>query len=408
MAFGNGTGALHGAKRGYLAEIMAKSGEKLMDDKSALKHHSGPSLAFLWSTQRFERWLYVAFATLSILWVVGIAGVLQELMDIYAGMMLILVLGLHLFLAKRWPSWRVYSLGVGVFSLLGIFLYGNDLLKGEQVFLLKYFLSSQAAIIWMITLAFLAAFLLNIAWISKKSGIYPWAYGLYWISALLGLVALMVRWRESYLIAPDVGHIPVSNLYEVFVLFNLMMILMLLYYRRQFNVDAAGACISWAICLALGFMVWYILARDAQVIQPLIPALQSWWMKIHVPANFVGYGAFSMAAMLGIYYLITQDERIESWMYQIIALGFLFFTLATLLGAMWAAEAWGSYWSWDPKETWALIVWLNYAAWLHIRLVKGWQGKVLAWWAIMGFLITAFAFIGVNQWLAGLHSYGTL
>ena len=95
-------------------------------------------------------------------------------------------------------------------------------------------------------------------------------------------------------------------------------------------------------------------------------------------------------------------------MYKSIAVGFAFFTIATILGALWAAEAWGTYWQWDPKETWALIVWLNYAAWLHLRLVKGLRGAVLAWWAMVGLLVTTFAFLGVNMFLSGLHSYGTL
>ena len=95
-------------------------------------------------------------------------------------------------------------------------------------------------------------------------------------------------------------------------------------------------------------------------------------------------------------------------MYKSIAVGFAFFTIATILGAFWAAEAWGGYWSWDPKETWALIVWLNYAAWLHMRLMKGLRGTVSAWWALVGLVVTTFAFLGVNMFLSGLHSYGDL
>ena len=91
-----------------------------------------------------------------------------------------------------------------------------------------------------------------------------------------------------------------------------------------------------------------------------------------------------------------------------LAIGFIFFTIATILGAVWAAEAWGGYWSWDPKETWALIVWLNYAGWLHLRLVKGLRGPMLAWWSVIGLVITTFAFLGVNLFLSGLHSYGEL
>jgi cytochrome c-type biogenesis protein CcsB len=148
-------------------------------------------------------------------------------------------------------------------------------------------------------------------------------------------------------------------------------------------------------------------------------------MKIHVPANFVGYGAFSMAAMIGVAYLIKAAQLsgntrgvlssalpdlavMDDLMYKSIALGFAFFTVATILGALWAAEAWGGYWSWDPKETWALIVWLNYAAWLHMRMTKGWNGVPMAWWAVIGLFVTIFAFLGVNMFLSGLHSYGTL
>ncbi|MBS0447328.1 MAG: cytochrome c biogenesis protein CcsA, partial [Proteobacteria bacterium] len=101
-------------------------------------------------------------------------------------------------------------------------------------------------------------------------------------------------------------------------------------------------------------------------------------------------------------------EIADDLMYKSIAVGFAFFTIATILGAFWAAEAWGGYWSWDPKETWALIVWLNYAAWLHMRLMKGLRGTMAAWWALTGLVVTTFAFLGVNMFLSGLHSYGEL
>ena len=101
-------------------------------------------------------------------------------------------------------------------------------------------------------------------------------------------------------------------------------------------------------------------------------------------------------------------EVLDDVMYKAIAVGFAVFTIATVLGALWAAEAWGGYWSWDPKETWALIVWLNYAAWLHMRMMKGLRGTVASWWALVGLAITTFAFLGVNMFLSGLHSYGEL
>jgi len=210
----------------------------------------------------------------------------------------------------------------------------------------------------------------------------------------------------------------VSNLYEVFVLFCLITAMMYLYYEARYQTRQMGAFVLLVISAAVGFILWYTFDRGAHEIQPLVPALKSWWMKLHVPANFIGYGSFSIAAMLGTAYLLAQRgilanrlprlEVIDDIMYKSIAIGFAFFTIATILGAMWAAEAWGGYWSWDPKETWALIVWLNYAAWLHIRLVKGLRGAMLAWWAVVGLFVTIFAFIGVNMFLSGLHSYGTL
>jgi len=234
----------------------------------------------------------------------------------------------------------------------------------------------------------------------------------------MGFIGLMVRWYESYLIGADVGHIPVSNLYEVFVLFCLITAMMYLYYEARYQARQMGAFVLLVISAAVGFILWYTFDRGAHEIQPLVPALKSWWMKLHVPANFVGYGAFSIAAMLGVAYLLAARgflasrlpslEVLDDVMYKAIAIGFAFFTIATILGAMWAAEAWGGYWSWDPKETWALIVWLNYAAWLHIRLVKGLRGPMLAWWAVVGLFVTTFAFIGVNMFLSGLHSYGEL
>jgi cytochrome c-type biogenesis protein CcsB len=223
----------------------------------------------------------------------------------------------------------------------------------------------------------------------------------------------------------DIGHIPVSNLYEVFILFSLITALLYLYYEQRYKTRSLGGFVLLVISAAVGFLLWYTFDKQAHEIQPLVPALNSYWMKIHVPANFIGYGSFSLAAMIGVVFILKAGAEVrnphgltaarlpalpllEDVMYKAIALGFAFFTLATILGALWAAEAWGGYWSWDPKETWALIVWLNYAAWLHMRLTKGWNGKPMAWWAIIGFFVTLFAFLGVNMFLSGLHSYGEL
>jgi len=320
-----------------------------------------------------------------------------------------------------WKPMRGFSLAVSALSLAAIGLYGGELARAESNFFLKFLISSQSAIMWMSALYVMAtaAYMFALAIGSQFSG--KVASAMTWSATVMGTVGLVVRWRESYLLGADIGHIPVSNLYEVFILFSVITALLYLTYERRYDNRAMGAFVLTVISAAVGFILWYTFDREAHHIQPLVPALQSYWMKIHVPANFVGYGAFALAAMLGIAYLLQERrpngllarrmpslEVIDDIMYKAIALGFAFFTVATVLGAMWAAEAWGGYWSWDPKETWALIVWLNYAAWLHLRLTKGWRGRPLAWWAVVGLFVTLFAFVGVNMFLSGLHSYGTL
>ncbi len=385
-----------------------------------------------------------------------------------------------------WKPLRWLSLAAGAATLVAIGLYaqhtdgfGADLAAGEQVFWLKYMLSSQSAILWMSLLFYMSTLFYWGGFFTgagRNSVAEVVGSKLAWGGVFMALVGTLVRWYESHQIGPDIGHIPVSNLYEVFVLFCWLTTLFHLYYEERFATRSLGAYVMLVVSGAVSFLLWYTLAREAQEIQPLVPALQSWWMKIHVPANFVGYGSFSLAAMVALAYLLktatpralviglvampvgiialilavrfgaTLDAatvagmdgwaykiagvaaflavtvalrsrltgrlpdlpQLDDLMYKAIALGFAFFTIATILGAFWAAEAWGGYWSWDPKETWALIVWLNYAAWLHMRLMKGLRGTVAAWWALVGLLVTTFAFLGVNMFLSGLHSYGTL
>ncbi|MCB2068607.1 MAG: cytochrome c biogenesis protein CcsA, partial [Ottowia sp.] len=134
-----------------------------------------------------------------------------------------------------------------------------------------------------------------------------------WVAVTLALVGTMVRWYEGHQMGPDIGHIPVSNLYEVFVLFCWLTTLFYLYYEAQYRTRALGAFVMLVVSAAVGFLLWYTLVRDAQQIQPLVPALQSWWMKLHVPANFIGYGTFSLAAMVAFAYLIKQQATETQW-----------------------------------------------------------------------------------------------
>lgn len=404
-------------------------------------------------------------------------------MDGYERTILVGALPAAIALGWFWGSLRLLMLGVAAAALLAIGLYsrttdgfGADLAAGENVFLLKYFLSSQSAILWMGVLFSMSTlfYWLGFAARTEDNGFARIGSRLAWMAVFMALTGTLVRWYESHQIGPDIGHIPVSNLYEVFVLFCWLTALFYLYYEQHYGTRALGAFVMLVVSAAVGFLLWYTVAREAQEIQPLVPALQSWWMKLHVPANFIGYGSFSLSAMVGFAYLVKRHAAQASWrklaplfvlgvvlcvepivfrqnpieaissywavyfgvaalivggillarrrigerlpalevlddvMYKSIAVGFAFFTIATILGAFWAAEAWGGYWSWDPKETWALIVWLNYAAWLHMRLMKGLRGAFSAWWALTGLVVTTFAFLGVNMFLSGLHSYGEL
>ncbi len=324
---------------------------------------------------------------------------------------------------------RLFFLLSATATYWSVWVYHGDITRanpalGKVPFLLKYFLSSQAAIMWLCaliyiaTLCYLSGLLLVIKNKQPINHALKCGRMLCWWAAFMGFIGLLIRWHESYLISPDTGHIPVSNLYEVFVLFIVCTLLMYLYYEAKYQVARIGVFVLILLSAAVSFLIWYTLYYQAQEIQPLVPALQSWWLKIHVPSNFVGYGGFSIAAMFGVVQLLVlngvgihilpKSDVLDELMYKAISIGFLFFTLATVFGALWAEVAWGRYWGWDPKETWALITWLNYAVWLHVRLVKGWRGQVLAIWAIVGLLITTFAFVGVNLFLGGLHSYGTL
>jgi len=401
----------------------------------------------------------------------------QHAMDVYEKGILLAAMPAGIWLGWFWRPLRVLMIAVACFALLAINAYQGDLARADSVFWLKYFLSSQSAILWMSVLVAMSTLFYWIGLFagSQSAAMQAIASRLAWVAVGMALIGTMVRWYESYLLGPDIGHIPVSNLYEVFVLFCWLTTTFYLYFEQQYGTRAIGAFVMLVVSAAVGFLLWYSFAREAQEIQPLVPALKSWWMKLHVPANFIGYGTFSLAAMVAFAMLLKTAPTRQLWiglvglplvllvlpiaafalfgnpslqptlfkslrlvgltvaffsaaialrtpinrstpdalvmddvMYRAIAVGFAFFTIATVLGALWAAEAWGGYWSWDPKETWALIVWLNYAAWLHMRLMKGLRGTVSAWWALVGLAVTSFAFLGVNMFLSGLHSYGEL
>lgn len=228
--------------------------------------------------------------------------------------------------------------------------------------------------------------------------------------------AIILRWVESYDLG--VGHAPLSNLYEslIFFAWTIIFLYLLIEWRTKNKSIGAFATPLAFLAMAYGSYSPSISSR----IQPLVPALQSNWLLAHVITSFFGYAAFGLAFGLSLMYLIKRLDNskkqniflrlipgtsvLDDLTYQMVVTGFLLLTLGIITGSVWAHSAWGSYWTWDPKETWSLITWFVYAALLHSRLIRGWRGKRIAILSIAGFCCVVFTYFGVN-YLAGLHSY---
>jgi cytochrome c-type biogenesis protein CcsB len=255
------------------------------------------------------------------------------------------------------------------------------------------------------------------------------------ISNILLFSLLVIRWKES-------GHFPLSNLYEslMFLSWCCTVIHFLLIFQKTdvFNYAKKKAtephtallgCITSPSALFTNAFASLCLPLEMQKTAPLVPALQSNWLMMHVTSMIISYSVLIIGSLISIAFLmVTQGEdllspvleksalerspalpkMLDNLSYRILGLGFPFLTVGILSGAVWANESWGSYWSWDPKETWALLTWLIFAIYLHTRLVKGWQGKKPAIIASLGFLVVWICYLGVNLIGEGLHSYGWL
>lgn len=210
----------------------------------------------------------------------------------------------------------------------------------------------------------------------------------------------------------EAAHAPFTNLYESMIFFSWTIVLISFLLEFRLKTRLLGVVTTPLAFLTIASAS--MLPDHYKDITPLIPALQSYWLEIHVITCFLGYGAFAAAFGMSILYLVKkqsgtnrlpQEGRLDELSYQTIALGFPFLTLGIITGAIWANYAWGAYWSWDPKETWSLITWFIYAAYLHVRLRRDWRGNKTAWLSILGFAAVIFTYFGVNLVLSGLHSY---
>lgn len=260
-----------------------------------------------------------------------------------------------------------------------------------------------------------AAVLYLIAWVFRveKVGILGTCATV--IGFLAQTAGILLRWMESYQMG--YGHAPLSNLYESLVFFSWMTILVYLFLEFRLKNRVIGVFSTPFASLAMAYASFSPNVNDE--IQPLIPALKSNWLIAHVVTCFLGYSSFAIACGMGLMYLIKSKDyttgllsrlpsqkNLNELMHQTIFFGFLWLSVGIITGAVWANEAWGTYWSWDPKETWSLITWFVYAIALHARFVRGWMGKKIAYLSIIGFVSVIFTYFGVNFLLSGLHSYG--
>lgn len=244
-----------------------------------------------------------------------------------------------------------------------------------------------------------------------------------------GNIAMSLMWLATVLLALGVvlrgfsaGRVPWGNMYEFSITSALAVAAVFLVMSLKQDVRWLGIFVSGAVLLTLGLAVTVLYTESAE----LVPALKSWWLVIHVSAAIVCAGGFTLAAALSAAYLVRDSGERRSaegkqmgWLssrlpsantldrmaFRTVAFTFPLWTFAVVAGAIWAENAWGRYWGWDPKETWAFITWVIFAGYLHARSTTGWKGRRAAWIALVGFLAFLFNYFGVNLFLPGLHSY---
>lgn len=258
-------------------------------------------------------------------------------------------------------------------------------------------------IIYIISAFFYFSFLF-----SKKENLAKIGFKFALGGLILHTAALILRTIES-------GHAPFTNMYESLSFLAWSSIFAYVYIEWKYKFQKAG---PYFMLIVIGLMALASSPLMPSEATPLVPALQSYWLWLHVAVTLFGEAFFAVAFITSIMYLAAESkesrniktglssDKLDSISYRCVAIGFPLFTLGGLVfGMVWAYKAWGTYWSWDPKETWSLITWFVFALYLHTRLVMGWKGRRSALIAILGFLAALFTYFGVNYLLAGLHSY---
>lgn len=200
------------------------------------------------------------------------------------------------------------------------------------------------------------------------------------------------------------GRLPLTNGYEFVLAFAFLTVLMYLLYEFRTKNSQAGGMVMLINTLLFSSII-ILMPNQINYIGPLMPALKSPWLISHVITAIIAYSAFALATGLALIHLLHHTTEDDSNIYKIVLAGFATLSLSIVLGAIWAEQAWSSYWTWDPKETWALVTWIIYAVYLHLHRQKTWRGKKAHILVIAGFILVLFTFFGVNYLLVGLHSY---
>ena len=260
----------------------------------------------------------------------------------------------------------------------------------------------------IVMLLYFAAMILYFLFIAfKRDSFSRVAILLQIIGFVLHTIALICRGIGA-------GRLPLTNQYEFATSFAWGLCLVSLIFVLRFHFPVLGAFAAPLVFVIIGYA-----AMQSKEVHELMPALRSNWLGFHVSTAIIAYGSFGVSFVLSIIFLlrdrmkekgfldqhIPNREKLDVISYRSVSLGLLFLTFTIVTGAIWAERAWGSYWSWDPKETWSLVTWLVYAAYLHLRLRRGWQGKSAAIFAVVGFVCVMFTYLGVNTFLPGIHSY---
>lgn len=283
--------------------------------------------------------------------------------------------------------------------------------------------SATLAVAVIATLLFLAHLVIKKDFLRQAGNV---AMGLGAVASLAALIS-----RYAYMIKLDPHFFPLSNLFESVMFMVFCAFVMFLFVDRMFRAVGFGLVSAGLIATIMSLAsLLPVRLKDAS---PLVPALQSYWLKIHVALMLASYAALFLSFVAAVIYLffhyrdrflspkavgaaaavtakapITTLEMLDELTYRMILLGFPLLAFGIITGGLWANHAWGTYWSWDPKETWALITWLVYAAYLHARITKDWRGAKAAWFAVAGFASVLVTYLGVNYLAQGLHTYGKL